>query len=212
MFGKQILSLALLFLVATNVEIITGILPWIQFHVGLIQLSIVAAIILSVTGLVAGRRTGGGSSPEVNGGRTKRTLLVGMAVMICVFSFALGMLSETQQQQLQLKKERQGRLAILLHTYHLVDATNWSRARSDVGSDLVDVTRDYENQFGVERGTNRFARLFAEARDVTATLDHRASQAVPPRLPSTNVPATNNQFELDPVTGCPIQTNLDAAH
>ena len=51
MWGKQVLSLALVFLVATNVEIIPGILPWLGFHPAPVRSALLVSVILPLTGI-----------------------------------------------------------------------------------------------------------------------------------------------------------------
>lgn len=61
-----------------------------------------------------------------------------------------------------MRAEREGQLAVLYHTYRMVEATNWSKVHSAVGIQMLGLTRDYERRFGMPTGTNRFARRFPE--------------------------------------------------
>jgi hypothetical protein len=79
----------------------------------------------------------------------------------------------------------------------MVEATNWSRAHSEIGSSLLNVTRYYEEQYGKEGGSNRFAKLFTEARTIADALEHQRA--------SVESTSTNSLGDIDPVTGLPLK-------
>jgi hypothetical protein len=202
MYGKRILSLALLFLVATNVEIITGMFPvlrfpWFKWHPQALVVALLASTIIPFVGLFTGRQAVRSCAYEYEG-RTKRVILVGVAVITCTTCFTFGFLAEKQQKQLALQKERRARISVLLDAYKMVEATSWSRAHSELGSTLLNATRYYEQRYGTDGGSGRFAKLFSEARAIADTIERQT--------PPVNLAPTNNhdQIQIDPITGLPL--------
>ena len=197
-YGRRILSLALLLLLATNAELITGILPWLAFHPVAIWISLLAAVGITLGGLFIGGRAGRTAASESDSGRTKRVMLVGAGVVVCVVCFALGYLSTERQRELDEQKHRRARVAILLNAYKTIATTNWMRARTELGNELLSATRDYQDRFGIEHGTNRIALMFSEAVAVADAVEREAKNAT-----LTNAPTAVGEQLLVPVTGLP---------
>jgi hypothetical protein len=199
-YGRQILSLALLFVLATNVELMTGILPRLTFHPGAIWISLLAVVGIALGGLFVGRRTGSLTPSESDSARTKRVMLVGVGVVACVMCFALGYLSTGRQREMAEQTRRRARVAILLNAYKTLATTNWMRARTELGNELLSATRDYQDRFGIEPGTNRIALMFSEAVAIADAVEREAKSAT-----LTNAPMTVGEQVLDSVTG--VATN-----
>src|SRR5438045_1860314 len=50
-------------------------------------------------------------------------------------------------------------------------ATNWTKVRSFINTELLGFTRDYERDFGVPNATDRFASRFARAKIVADQIE-----------------------------------------
>jgi hypothetical protein len=193
-YGRQILSLALLILLATNIELITGILPWLPFHPLAIRISLLAVVGIALGGLFVGGRAAKSAVSQSDSGRTKRVMLVGVGVAVCVMCFALGYLSTERQRELDEQKYCRVRVAIRLDAYKTVASTNWASARTKCGGDLLYETRNYQKRFGLTQGTNRIARMLSEAAATADAIEREAKNAT-----LTNAPATAD----DPPRGSP---------
>ena len=201
--GRHILSLALLFLLATNVELITGILPWLGFYPVAIWISLLAVVGITLGGLFVGGRAGKSAALQGDSGRTKHVMLVGVGVAVCVMCFALGYLSTERQRELAEQRHCRARVAILLSAYKTVASTNWLRARTELGDELLSATRDYQEQFGIEKGTNRIARMFSEAVAIADAVEREAKNATITNAPTVVAPAVVGGQVIDPATGLP---------
>ena len=191
-YGKRILSLALLLLLATNVELITGILPWLAFPPSAIWISLLAVVGITLGGLFIGGPAGRSAVSASDSGRTKRVMLVGAAVVVCVMSFALGYLSTERQRELDEQRCCRVRVAIRLDAYKTAASTDWVSARKKFGNALLYETRNYRERFGIAQGTNRIARMLSDAMAIADAIEHEAKNAM-----LTNAPTTVD----DPVRG-----------
>jgi hypothetical protein len=197
-YGRQILCLALLFLLATNVQLITGILPWLNFHPVAVNISLLSAVGIALCGLFIGGRAGRSAASESDNGRTKRVMSVGIGVAVCVTCFALGYLSTERQRELDEQRHCRVRVAIRLDAYKTVATTNWINARTKLGHDLLYETRNYQERFGIEQGTNRVARMLSEAAAIADAIEREAKNTM-----LTNAPSAVGEQILNPVTGLP---------
>lgn len=197
-YGRQILSLALLILLATNVELVTGILPWLTLHPYALWASLLLAVGIALGGLFVGGRAGRLTASESESSRTKSAMQWGVIVVVCVMCFALGYLSTERQRELAEQRHLRARVAILLDAYKTVSATNWMRARAELGNRLLSVMRGYQERFEIEQGTNRIAQMFSEAVAIADAVEREAKNTVP-----THEPTAIGKQILDPVTGLP---------
>ena len=197
-YGRQILSIGLLYLLASNVQITAGILPWLTFHPGAMWIGALVVFAISIGGLFIGRRAARPGASENDNGRTRRVILVGGSVAVCVICFALGYFSTGRQREQDERRHCRARVAILLSAYKAVASTNWILARTELGDELLSATRDYQERFGIEQGTNRIARMFSEAVAIADAVERENRESA-----LTNTPMTSGEHSFDPVTGLP---------
>ena len=68
-------------------------------------------------------------------------------------------------------REAQGRLALNLGIYQLMERGDFQRAKEDMGMVILGQTRLYEDEFGVPTGTNVFAQKFATAQVIASQIE-----------------------------------------
>jgi len=117
--------------------------------------------------------------------RISHLILVVSAVIACALSYAVGY--HAGAMRLALKGQLEGDLMIALRTYQAAQATNWTKVQSTLATQVLALTRHYEQTYGVPTGTNRFAQHFPEAK---AVADQIERQMVPLSSVLTNVPHT----------------------
>ena len=84
-----------------------------------------------------------------------------LAIIAYCFCYRIGYRAGTKESL--LREEREGNLLLALRTYQAMERTNWTKAQSAVGMQVLALTRDYEQRFGAPTGTNRFVQHFADA-------------------------------------------------
>jgi len=104
-------------------------------------------------------------------------LLLAVAGLCYFLGYRTGAQRETQKSEL--------RFLISLHNglYRAAQRGDFQKIQSTLGIVLLGETRSYEHQFGVETGTNGFARRFAEAQTIARQVE---SQLVPASSILTN--------------------------
>jgi hypothetical protein len=104
-------------------------------------------------------------------------------VIACAICYFLGYHSGVRH--VPLKNQLEGDLLIALRTYQASQATNWTKVQSTLATQVLALTRHYEQVYGAPTGTNAFARHFPEAK---AMADQIERQMVPLGSVLTNVP------------------------
>jgi hypothetical protein len=112
----------------------------------------------------------------------KTIVIIAIALGACVAAYFVG--HRTGAKTSLLEKDRRGLLVITLGLYDAVEATNWTKVRSIVHTELLAFTRDYERHFGVPSGTDSFASRFARAK---AAADQIERSMVPLSSIATNL-------------------------
>ena len=84
-------------------------------------------------------------------------------------------------------RDAQGRLALSLGIYQLMERGDFQRAKEEMGMIVLGQTRYYEYEFGVPTGTNFWVRKFATAQAIASQVE---SNLVPVSSILTNVPHT----------------------
>jgi hypothetical protein len=94
--------------------------------------------------------------------RTAFVILITMALLACLACYIVGYRAGIKQSI--LREERQGQIIYALAMYQAAEATNWTKVKSFIDTQIVSFTRDYERPFGVPIGTNVFDRRFPDAK------------------------------------------------
>ena len=115
--------------------------------------------------------------------RISHLILAAVALIACCFCWWFGYRAGTKESP--AKKDKEGQLTLMYHTYRMVEITNWSKVHTAVGMQLLGLTRDYERRFGVPTGTNSFAQRFPQ---IQASATQFQSQLVPLSAAFTNLP------------------------
>lgn len=176
MCGRRILSVVLFYLLAANVEMITGLLPWMPFHPLAVLAGASVALVIAVGGLFAGSPALVSPSPQGESRRTKGVLLTGVAVVACVMCFAMGLHLTGKQAEQAGRRLRLGQMAVLLNAYNAVASTNGQRARVELGNEILWASQNYQRLFGMEQGSDRMERILPEIQAIADAVEREARE------------------------------------
>ena len=101
----------------------------------------------------------------------KTIVIIALALVVCVATYFVGYRAGTKKSLLE--QDRRGLLVLTLGMYDAAEATNWTKVRSFIDTELLGFTRDYERQFGVPSGTDSFSSRFARAKIAADQIERR---------------------------------------
>jgi hypothetical protein len=97
----------------------------------------------------------------------KRYLILIVAVILaCVATYLAGYRAGAKLPE---EGDRQASLILGVSLYQTME-TNQAMAQRILGTRIANVARDYEQRFGIPRGTNQFAQLFMQAKAIAARM------------------------------------------
>ena len=101
----------------------------------------------------------------------KTIVIIVIALVVCVAAYFVGYRAGTKKSLLE--QDRRGLLVLTLGMYDAAEATNWTKVRSFIDTELLGFTRDYERHFGVPSGPDSFASRFARAKTAADQIEKR---------------------------------------
>ncbi|SRR5258706_16203981 len=115
----------------------------------------------------------------------KTILIIVIALVVCVAFYFAGYRAGTKKSLLE--QDRRGLLVLTLGMYDAAEATNWTKVRSFIDTELLGFARDYERHFGVPSGgTDQFPSRFSRARSIADQIERRM---VPLRSITNSLPS-----------------------
>ncbi len=92
-------------------------------------------------------------------------ILFVLSLIACILCYSVGYRAGTRLSPDE--RELRGRLTLAVYTYRSVEQTNWAKVKSNLGADVLGMTLTYEERFGMNLGTNSFARILREAQQIS---------------------------------------------
>ena len=115
----------------------------------------------------------------------RNIVIIVLALTLAVASYMLGWSNVSLRDH--EARDAQGRLALSLGIYQLMERGDFQRAKEDMGMVVLGQTRYYEYEFGVPTGTNFWVQKFATAQAIASQVE---SNLVPVSSILTNFPHT----------------------
>jgi hypothetical protein len=96
----------------------------------------------------------------------KYLVLIVSAIVACVVTYLAGYHAGAKVPE---EGGRQASLILGVSLYQTME-TNQAMAQRILGTRIANVARDYEQRFGIPKGTNAFAQLFVQAKAIAARI------------------------------------------